>query len=55
MKFIAILFLIYAFIKSIYYAFFEIKEKENKPGGIFIIIWTTLGLIIPLILLILLY
>ena len=44
MKQIAIIFLIYAFIKSIYYGKFEINNKKNKPGGlavyIFALIWT---------------
>lgn len=55
MKFIAILFLIYFFFKSIYYGIFEIKENKNKPGGITVIFLAILGLIFPFSLLIFIY
>lgn len=55
MKFLFIFILLIAFIKSFYYGLFEIKEKENKPGGITIIFLAFLGLIFPSILLFILY
>ena len=55
MKYIFIFILLLACIKSYYYGMFEIKEKENKTGGIAIIFLAILGFIFPSILLILLY
>ena len=55
MKYIFIFILLLACIKSYYYGMFEIKEKENKTGGIAIIFLSILGFIFPSILLILLY
>ena len=51
MKLIAFVFIIYAFIKSMYYGIFEIKEKQNKPGGYTTIFLAILGLILPAIIL----
>ncbi len=51
MKLISIAFLIYAFLKSMFYGYFEIKEKENKSGGIIVIFLSIIGLILPSILL----
>lgn len=45
MKAFLILFTIFSFLKSFYYGKFEILEKQNKPGGIAIIILAILGLI----------
>lgn len=53
MKIISILILIYVFLKSIFYGYFEIKEKENKSGGIIVIFLAIIGLIFPTFLLIL--
>ncbi len=47
MKLVAFILIIYAFIKSIYYGLFEIKEKKNRPGGYITIFLATLGLILP--------
>lgn len=55
MKFLFTFILILAFIKSYYYGMYEIKEKENKSGGIAIICLAILGLILPVLLLFLLY
>lgn len=55
MKTLSIIFLIYAFMKSIFYAYFEIKEKENKSGGIIVILLAIIGLILPIFLLILFF
>ena len=55
MKLIAFVFLIYAFIKSMYYGIFEIKEKQNKPGGYTTIFLAILGLILPMIILLFFY
>lgn len=48
MKILSIIVLIYAFLKSIFYGYFEIKEKENKSGGIIVIILAIIGLILPI-------
>lgn len=55
MKTISIILLIYAFMKSIFYGYFEIKEKENKSGGITVIILAIIGLIFPTTLLLLFF
>lgn len=34
MKYLCLIFVIYLYIKSYFYADYEIKEKNNKPGGI---------------------
>ncbi len=47
MKLISIAFLIYAFLKSMFYGYFEIKEKENKSGGIIVMFLSIIGLILP--------
>lgn len=40
---IYILFLIYILISSIYYAVYEIKEKNNKFGGVSVITFTIIS------------
>ncbi len=55
MKLIAIIFIIYLFLKSIYYGIFELTDNKNKPGGIAIIVIAIIGLIFPLSLLIFYY
>lgn len=55
MKYLAIIFLIYSFLKSYYYAIYEINNKKNFPAGITIIILSLIGLIFPLILLFTIY
>ncbi len=55
MKYIAIIFLIYIFLKSVYYGMFELKEKNNKSGGVAIIFFATLGLIISLLIIFIFY
>lgn len=55
MKILSIIFLIYAFLKSVFYGYFEIKEKENKSGGIAVIFLAIIGLIFPISLLILFF
>lgn len=55
MKIFFTIILIIAFIKSYYYGIYEIKEKENKSGGVAIICLAILGLILPALLLFLLY
>lgn len=52
MKILSIIILIYAFLKSVFYGYFEITEKENKSGGITVIFLAILGLILPISLLI---
>ena len=34
MPYLAILLVILCFLKSFYYGIYEIKQKQNKPGGI---------------------
>lgn len=48
MKIISIIILIYALIKSIFYGYFEIKEKKNKSGGITVILLAVIGFILPI-------
>ena len=55
MKYLAILLVIYLFLKSFYYGLFEIKKKDNIVSGIAIIILSTITLIIPLFLLFTIY
>ncbi len=55
MKFLIIIILIYSFLKSISYANFEFKEKENKPAGITIYLLAILGFIFPTSLLFFIY
>lgn len=52
MKTICIIILIYAFLKSMFYGYYEIKEIGNKFGGIIVILLAILGLIIPTVFLI---
>lgn len=50
LEFIAyILFLIYIFVSSIYYAIYEIKNKNNKFGGISVICFTLISAILGII------
>ncbi len=55
MKFLFTFILLIGFLKSFYYGLFEIKEKENKPGGIAVIFLAILGLSLPTVLLFVLY
>ena len=55
MKIISIIFLIYAFLKSIFYGYFEINEKSNKIGGIVVIVLALIGLVLPVTFLILFF
>lgn len=34
MKYLCLIFVVYLYIKSYFYADYEIKEKNNKSGGI---------------------
>ena len=50
LEFIAyILFLIYFFVSSIYYAIYEIKNKNNKFGGISVICFTLISVIFGIV------
>jgi len=48
MKYITIMIIIYLFIKQLYYGMYELKEKQNKPGGLFVLFIAILGLIFPI-------
>lgn len=52
--FIAILILL-AFYKSIFYAMFEYKEKQNKLAGIGIYVLSFIGLLFPVFVLLAYY
>ena len=50
LEFIAyILFLIYIFVSSIYYAIYEMKNKNNKFGGISVICFTLISVIFGIV------
>ena len=50
LEFIAyILFLIYIFVSSIYYAIYEMKNNNNKFGGISVICFTLLSVTLGII------
>jgi hypothetical protein len=55
MKYIAIVFLLYAFLKNIYYGIYEFKNEKNKSGGIAIILIAIIGFILPVIFLMIYY
>lgn len=38
MPYLALIFIITCFLKSLYYGIYEIKEKQNIPGGIAVFI-----------------
>lgn len=48
MKFIAIFFILYCFLKTFFYAIYEINTYKNKTGGITIIFISIIGFLIPL-------
>ena len=54
MKFIALVFLIFCFLKSFYYGIYEIKNNNSTSGKIFCIL-SVLALIFPTVMLILFY
>ena len=47
MKILIFLLTLFIFIKTVYYAIYEIKENNNKTSGIFIIILSIICLIVP--------
>ena len=51
MKYLCLIFIIYLYIKSYFYADYEIKEKNNKPGGITIKVISLTELISAIIIL----
>ena len=55
MKIISIVILIYAFLKSMFYGYYEIKEIGNKFGGIIVILLALIGFIVPVTFLIIYY
>ena len=55
MKVIAIFFIIYCFLKTLFYAIYEINSKKNNSGGITIILIALIGFILPFTILIFFY
>lgn len=49
MLYISLIFLVFCFLKSIYYGIYEFKSQQNKKAGIFITILSLIGLILPTI------
>lgn len=52
MLFLAIIFMLFCTLKSVFFGIYEYKENKNKSGGIAIISIAILGFIISLFLLI---
>lgn len=46
MPYLAIFLVILCFLKTLYYGIFELKEKQNKPGGIAVIFFAILRTLI---------
>lgn len=55
MKYFSIIFIIFLFLKSFNYGIFELNEKKNVFGGIFVIIFSIISSVFPLILLLTIY
>lgn len=55
MKYIIIVLILLAFYKSIYYAIFEYKEKNNKLAGFGIYILSFIGLLFPILVVLMFY
>ena len=49
MSIIAIIIIIFIFIKTIFYGIYEIKENKNYTAGIYTIVLSTVALIFPII------
>lgn len=52
MLFLAIIFMLFCTLKSIFFGIYEFKENKNKSGGIAIISIAILGFILSILLLI---
>lgn len=55
MKYLCLFFILYLYLKTYFYADYEIKEKNNKPGGITLKVISFTGLISAIIILFLYY
>ncbi len=55
MKYFISILLLLAFYKSIFYAIFEYKEKNNKIAAIGVYIFSFLGLLFPVLVLLMFY
>ena len=44
-RFLFLIFSIFVLLKSVFYALYEIKSQDNKPGGIAVICFTIVVLI----------
>jgi len=47
MKFLVLILSIIIFIKTTSYGFYELKENNNKSGGIIVIVFAVISLILP--------
>lgn len=45
-NFLFIIFSIFVLLKSVFYALYEIKSQDNKSGGVAIIVFTVIVLVI---------
>ena len=55
MPYLALILLVLCFLKTFYYGIYEIKQENNKPGGIATCLFSLLGLIFPVIVIIVIY
>ena len=55
MKYLIAILVLLAFYKSIFYAIFEYKEKDNKLAGIGVYILSFIGLLFPIFVLLACY
>ena len=55
MKYFCLIFILYLYLKIYFYADYELKEKNNKSGGITLKIISFIGLIISITILYIFY
>lgn len=49
MRILAIIVVIYFFIKTFFYGLYELKENNNKSGGIYTIVISIIALVFPIV------
>ncbi len=47
MPYLALILLVWCFLKTFYYGIYEVKQKQNKPGGIAICLLAILRTYLP--------